>query len=296
MAVSADAIFNWRQSMLRSSSSELQHGMPWRRNCLSLVIMLVLLAIPTAPAFAHTARSNDASAIEPQPVSSAEEQPSPVLREMYRTARVQYDTPLSSYPTEDLAAAHAQLPAGATVGIAESLTDEVGQQWYRTVDGDYVAASALAFLAPPSAPNITITATTLLPVFAAAEHWIDVSLSPPATLTAYAGGTPVRTMSPIIGRGSTPTPVGDFSIIRRVANETMDSASIGIPRDGPGGYYLTDVLYTQYFLPSGYSIHYNYWSSNWGYPGSHGCLGLSYDDAAFVWDFAGVGTPVSIHY
>ena len=282
--------------MLRSPSSELHCHMPWRRNCLNLVISLLLLTGTTAPAFAHTDRSDHANAIEHQPFSSAEHEPSPVPRDMERTARVQYDAPLSFYPTDNPAAAHAQLHAGATVEVGESLTDEVGQQWYRTVDGDYVAASALAFLPPPSAPNITITATTLLPVFAAAQHWIDVSLSLPATMTAYAGGTPVRTMSPIIGRGSTPTPVGEFSIIRRVANETMDSASIGIPRDGPGGYYLTDVLYTQYFLPSGYSIHYNYWSGNFGYAGSHGCLGLSYDDAAFVWDFAGVGTPVSIHY
>ncbi|HYW88653.1 MAG TPA: L,D-transpeptidase, partial [Chloroflexota bacterium] len=106
----------------------------------------------------------------------------------------------------------------------------------------------------------------------------------------------VRTMYTIIGRGALTTPTGNFSIIRRVANETMDSSTIGIPRDGPGGYYLTGVLYTQYFTNGGASIHYNYWSGNFGYPGSHGCLGLSYDDAAFMWDFADYGTPVSIHY
>jgi lipoprotein-anchoring transpeptidase ErfK/SrfK len=81
-----------------------------------------------------------------------------------------------------------------------------------------------------------------------------------------------------------------------VANETMDSSTVGIPRNGPGGYYLTNVLFTQYFLPTGQSIHYNWWSSNWGYPGSHGCLGLSYADAAFMWNFANIGTPVVIHY
>ena len=107
---------------------------------------------------------------------------------------------------------------------------------------------------------------------------------------------PVRTMSPIIGREWSPTPVGEFSITSRVASETMDSASIGIPRGDPDGYYLTGVLYTQYFLGGGYSIHYNYWSESWGYPGSHGCLGLPYGDAAFLWEFATTGTPVSIHY
>ena len=88
-------------------------------------------------------------------------------------------------------------------------------------------------------------------------HWIDVDLTLPARMTAYADSTPVRSMLPIVGRGPMATPAGTFSIIRRVADETMDSATVGIPRNGPGGYYLTNVLFTQYFLPTGQSIHYN---------------------------------------
>ena len=46
------------------------------------------------------------------------------------------------------------------------------------------------------------------------------------------------------------------------ANETMTSERVypPIPRDAPGGYYLTGVLCTQYFTSDGASIHYNYWS------------------------------------
>ena len=86
-----------------------------------------------------------------------------------------------------------------------------------------------------------------------------------------------------------------FPLIRRVANETMNRDTIGIPRFGPGGYYLTNVLFTQYFTADGASLHYNYWSSNWGYAASHGCLGLTYADSAFLWSWAGLGTLVSIH-
>ena len=150
------------------------------------------------------------------------------------------------------------------------------------------------FLEEPVMPGGAFWAGRLISNFAG--HWIDVDLNLPATMTAYEGDLRVRTMYTIIGRGSLTTPTGTFSIIRRVANETMDSSTIGIPRDGPGGYYLTNVLFTQYFLPTGESIHYNYWSSDFGYPDSHGCLGLSYDDAAFMWDFADFGTVVSIHY
>jgi len=88
-----------------------------------------------------------------------------------------------------------------------------------------------------------------------------------------------------------------YTIQRRVANETMDSATVGIPRDSPDGYYLTGVLYTQYFN-NGYSLHYNYWSppeAFGNYPGSHGCVGLQLADAEFFWNFADIGTPVIIN-
>ena len=67
------------------------------------------------------------------------------------------------------------------------------------------------------------------------------------------------------------------------------------PPDGPGGYHLEHVLFTQYFSADGASIHYNYWSSNFGYSGSHGCLGLDRADSEFLWNWADIGTPVVIH-
>ncbi|MBV9173082.1 MAG: L,D-transpeptidase family protein [Chloroflexi bacterium] len=229
------------------------------------------------------------------PSSYAQADPPPVDEEMDRTGRVDENTALSFYPTSDPSAAYTQLDAGTSVEITGSLTSDDGAQWYRTADGDYLPASAVAF-SNPSAPSAPGPAVASAPSRTFAGHWIDVSLTLPARMTAYNGNTAVRTMYTIIGRGPLATPAGNFSIIRRVANETMDSSTVGIPRNSAGGYYLTNVLWTQYFLPGGQSIHYNYWSSNWGYPGSHGCLGLSYSDASFMWDFATIGTPVSIHY
>jgi hypothetical protein len=229
-----------------------------------------------------------------QPSSYVETNPPSVAQEMDRVGRVQVDTPLSFYPTGDQAAAFTQLAGGSSVEITGLLTDDNGENWYRTGEGDYLPAADVVFPRGPSMPGASMWAGTLLSYFGG--NWIDVDLSPPATMTAFEGDVPVRTMYTIIGRAPLYTPTGTFSIIRRVANETMDSSTIGIPRDGPGGYYLTNVLFTQYFTSGGASIHYNYWSSNWGYPGSHGCLGLSYDDAAFMWDFADYGTLVSIHY
>ena len=218
----------------------------------------------------------------------------PLEAEMDKQGWVQDDTDVSFYPTSDPAAAYTQLKSGTAVEITGSLHDGDGAEWYQTAEGDYLPADAVAFAAAPSAPRAPLV--TAAPPRTFGGHWIDVDLSVPARMTAYAGSTPVRSMLTIIGRGPLATPTGVFSIIRRVANETMDSSTVGIPRNSPGGYYLTGVLDTQYFLPTGQSIHYNWWSSNWGYPGSHGCLGLSYGDAAYMWSFATLGTPVSIHY
>jgi lipoprotein-anchoring transpeptidase ErfK/SrfK len=129
-----------------------------------------------------------------------------------------------------------------------------------------------------------------------AGRWLDVDLNTPTRVTAYEAGEPVGSFLAIRGTARWPTPVGVFTILRRVANETMNSESIGIPRASPGGYFLTNVLFTQYFTGDGASFHYNYWSANWGLPGSHGCLGLTYGDSAWLWEWARVGTPVSIHY
>ena len=127
-------------------------------------------------------------------------------------------------------------------------------------------------------------------------RWIDATLTEPARITAYEGDQAVHSALVIIGTRARPTPTGHYRILRRVADETMDSATIGIPRNAPGGYYLRHVLYTQYFTNDGASLHYNYWSSNFGHPGSHGCLGLSLDDARWFWNWADVGTPIYMHY
>lgn len=123
---------------------------------------------------------------------------------------------------------------------------------------------------------------------------IVAELSDPCIVTAYEDGKPVYATLSLKGTAAWATPTGFFTILRRVQNEIMSSEGLGIPRNAPGGYYLTDVLYTQYFTNDGASIHYNYWSSNWGYSGSHGCLGMSYDDSLWFWEWAEVGTPLVI--
>jgi lipoprotein-anchoring transpeptidase ErfK/SrfK len=92
-------------------------------------------------------------------------------------------------------------------------------------------------------------------------RWLDVNLTL-QIMTAYEGATAaVKSFLVSSGRPGWVTPVGTFQVLHRVANETMDGATlIG---QGPGGagdtYHITDVLWTQYFDPTGDAIHDNYW-------------------------------------
>jgi lipoprotein-anchoring transpeptidase ErfK/SrfK len=128
------------------------------------------------------------------------------------------------------------------------------------------------------------------------ERWIAVNLTTQRAM-AFVGAQPVRVALVTTGMPGWETPTGDFRIYQRVENETMDSVALGIPIDSPDGWYVDNVLYTQYVF-SGITLHYNYWrpQSYFGnIPSSHGCVGLGYSDAKFFWDFAGIGTRVVIY-
>jgi lipoprotein-anchoring transpeptidase ErfK/SrfK len=126
-------------------------------------------------------------------------------------------------------------------------------------------------------------------------RWIDADLSFPVLVTAYEEDRAVNAMLAVTGVAAWMTPTGTFKIMRRVESETITSADLGIPLDSPGGYLLENVLFTQYFSGGGAALHYNYWSDAFGYPDTRGCLGLTYDDALWLWNWAAVETPVVIH-
>ncbi|MDQ6672574.1 MAG: L,D-transpeptidase [Chloroflexota bacterium] len=208
--------------------------------------------------------------------------PPPELTDEFNMRGIVTDgAPLAVYPTPADDAAERQLNPNTWLNLTGAVNGEDGSVWYRTDSGSFVPSDAVFV------PERTEAFT---------GRWLDVNLNSPARVTAYDGDTVVNSFLTIKGAGPRPTPTGVFTILRRVANETMNSDTIGIPRFGPGGYYLTNVLFTQYFTGDGASLHYNYWSSAWGYAGSHGCLGLSYANSAWLWDWAHIGTPVVIHY
>jgi len=125
---------------------------------------------------------------------------------------------------------------------------------------------------------------TAPPVSGGKGRWIDVNLSK-QRLTAYQGNTPVFSALVSTGLPRTPTVVGRFKIYTKLTSTRMR---------GPG-YDLPNVPYTMYFY-KGYGIHGTYWHHNFGHPMSHGCVNMRTSDAAWLFNWASVGTPVVTHY
>ena len=128
------------------------------------------------------------------------------------------------------------------------------------------------------------------------ERWVAVNLTYQAAI-GMRGSVPVRVAYATTGKDGWETPEGIFRINRRVYNETMTSAALGIT-DPNDQYVLRDVLFTQYFTWEGHALHLNYWRPDEVFGRqrtSHGCVGLRYDDAAFFWNYLRIGSRVVIH-
>lgn len=115
-------------------------------------------------------------------------------------------------------------------------------------------------------------------------RWIDVDLTNQAVY-AYEGDVMVNSFIVSTGTWLTPTVVGQYNIYVKYRSTKMS---------GPG-YYLPNVPYVMYFH-KGYGLHGTYWHNNFGTPMSHGCVNLRTDDAAWLYDWASVGTLVNVHY
>jgi hypothetical protein len=110
-------------------------------------------------------------------------------------------------------------------------------------------------------------------------------------LWAYEDGVDVLETYVSTGTAETPevsTPTGYFSILTKLDSQTMEGTI-------SGQYYrVPDVPYVMYFDNLGDALHGTYWHNNFGHPMSHGCVNLPMDVAAWMYEWAPVGTPVTI--
>jgi len=195
------------------------------------------------------------------------------------------ETVLRQQPQSYAAATRTVAPGGIVTVVGwvegEALVED-DKVWAQVDDGSFVYVRDIGRAAPVQPPPVPDDAP-------AQGKWIDIHLAQ-QLITAYEGREPIRTVVMTSGMPGWETPSGYFSVNNRVANETMESGSIGADKF----YVLEDVLFTQYFTDVGHALHFAWWKTpeTIGRVGSHGCINLLLDDARFFWDWAEIGTPV----
>lgn len=125
---------------------------------------------------------------------------------------------------------------------------------------------------------------TQYPSQGSGERWIDVNLSE-QRVYVYEGDVIVNSFLVSTGLPDTPTVTGEYQIYVKVPIQDMSEP----------GYYLPEVPWVMYFYDE-YGFHGTYWHNNFGTPMSRGCVNMTIEEAKWLFDWASVGTKVSVHY
>jgi lipoprotein-anchoring transpeptidase ErfK/SrfK len=188
----------------------------------------------------------------------------------------QSDSPLDVAPTAtDAPTAAPTAPPTEEPTLVPAATETPGSMVM-----DIVADTPTSEVVPPAPSDSNPQVANV----GSGERWIDVDLTNQAVY-AYEGNTVVNSFIVSTGTWIHPTVTGQYKIYVKIRSGNMH---------GPG-YFLPAVPYIMYFY-KGYGLHGTYWHNNFGTPMSHGCINLRTDDAAWLFNWASVGTLVNVHY
>lgn len=173
-----------------------------------------------------------------------------------------------------------------------------GLEWYRIIfDGEirypervagdwYVAVNPEAvrpFLDAgdsESAPGVVASTTKRIVIHLSQEM-----------LYAYDGDTLFMQEPISTGLELTPTPIGRFTVYKKTPSRYMQGP---IPGVSDQYYDLPGVPWNLYFTVGGAVIHGAYWHNHFGQPWSHGCVNLPPGQAQKLYEWAVLGTPVTV--
>lgn len=110
-------------------------------------------------------------------------------------------------------------------------------------------------------------------------------------LTAYEGDMVVYRAPVATGRDGFNTPPGNFAIYDKLRMQTMVGSA------GGESWHVPDIPWVMYVV-GGVALHGTYWHNAFGsgLRMSHGCINLDMDDAQWLYEWADIGTTVTIHY
>lgn len=115
------------------------------------------------------------------------------------------------------------------------------------------------------------------------------------TLALVEGEKIIALYPTLTGAKGMGTPPGNYRVLSKYRSVTMEG-EIGTPLE----YRVENVPWVLFFIDRAYAIHGNYWKpityfgKDPSYTGSHGCVGLTPEDAKKVFDWAEVGTEIII--
>jgi lipoprotein-anchoring transpeptidase ErfK/SrfK len=155
-----------------------------------------------------------------------------------------------------------------------------------------VTAHIAGYAAPDGAygaKDVTITYS----IGAAHVSTVDVNAH---TMTVTENGAVVRVIKVSTGRDEFPTHGGIHVASEKANPKIMDSSTIGIPRNSPGGYYES-VPWSVRISNSGEFVHAASWSTaaQGNRNVSHGCVNVSPADGEWFYGFTQIGDVVQVN-
>lgn len=133
---------------------------------------------------------------------------------------------------------------------------------------------------------------------------IDISISE-QMMRVYQGDTLVLETYVSTGLEPNDTEIGAFHVrikqeLQDMAGFTSDTGEVVGLAGGEGvrtgnQYEVKDVPHVMYFNYQAEALHGAYWHENFGQRMSHGCVNLPLNIAAYMYNFAPLGTPVNVY-
>ena len=131
--------------------------------------------------------------------------------------------------------------------------------------------------------------------FSIGDRLIGTADDSTKTLTVRRNGQVVSNMPISMGKNSTPTPNGIYTIGDRYRNLIMDSSTYGVPSNSPNGYRL-EVDWATQMSYSGVYVHAAPWSvgSQGSANVSHGCVNVSPANAQWFFNNSKRGDVIEV--
>ncbi len=116
------------------------------------------------------------------------------------------------------------------------------------------------------------------------------------TMRVFVNGDLARTIPISAGKAGWETRSGTKVVIEKHRRKRMNAATIGVDRDDPDYYNLSNVQYAMRVTYSGEFLHAAPWSvgSQGSANVSHGCVGMSLEDAAWLYGITKRGDVVEV--